>query len=484
MGYETIIGLEIHAELNTHTKIFCSCSTKFGAKPNENTCPICLGLPGTLPVLNSEVVNLAIKAGKALNCTVNKLSKMDRKNYFYPDLPKAYQITQFDLPICTGGYVDFKVDGILKHVRLNRIHIEEDAGKLVHMEYEPISLIDYNRVGVPLIEIVSEPDMRSVEEAVTFLRTLRAILEYSEISDCKMEEGSLRCDANISTRKVGQDILNTKVEIKNINSFKELQKALEKEEKRQRELYNFGEEFKIVQETRRWDNGKGKTVSMRSKESAHDYRYFPEPDIIPIILNDEHITAIGASLPEMPIIKKKRFTEKYGLSEKEVDIIIDDRCLSIYYENLVENGANPKTAANWVLGDILRLLKQKDISSFDMPVKPEALNELIKMIDADILSITAGKEVFEEMFNTGKAANQIVKEKGISQISNLDELKDMLIDMLNKNPQSISDFAAGKTQAIGFLMGQVMKASKGKANPKVTKELLVSMLKERADNLN
>lgn len=479
MSFETIIGLEIHAELSTKSKIFCSCSTEFGAKPNANTCPICLGLPGTLPVLNEEVVHLAVKAGTLLNCKINKLNKMDRKNYFYPDLPKAYQTSQYDLPMCKGGYVEIDVDGTKKKVRLNRIHIEEDAGKLVHLEEEEASLIDYNRVGVPLVEIVTEPDMRSVDEAVTFVKTLRAILQYGDISDCRMEQGSLRCDANISIRKSGQDTLNTKVEIKNINSFKELQKALEKEEKRQRELYTFGEEYKIIQETRRWDSGKGKTVPMRSKEDAHDYRYFPEPDLVPIIVSDAQIEGIKSNLPEMPVQKKARFMQQYGLTEKEVDIIVDDKALSHYYEAVVSSGANPKVAANWILGDILRLLKEKELEASDIPVTPKALYELTLLISDGKISNTAGKEVFEEMFSTGKSPEEVVKEKGLSQISDTSELEKIIAEILDKNPQSIADFAAGKTQAAGFLMGQVMKASKGKANPKVAKELLDTKLKER-----
>ncbi len=481
MSFETIIGLEIHAELHTKSKIFCSCSTEFGAKPNANTCPICLGLPGTLPVLNEEVVNLAIKAGMSLNCEINKLNKMDRKNYFYPDLPKAYQTSQFDLPICKGGYVDLDVNGEKRHVRLNRIHIEDDAGKLVHVEDEPISLIDYNRVGVPLIEIVSEPDMRSPEEAVAFVKALKSILEYGEISDCRMEQGSLRCDANISLRKFGQETLNTKVEIKNINSFKELQKALEKEQKRQSELYDFGEEFKIKQETRRWDAGKGRTISMRSKEDSHDYRYFPEPDLVPIIISDEQINTIKSTLPEMPVEKKNRFMFQYDLPEKDVDIIVDDKALSDYFERIVNLGALPKTASNWVLSDILRVLKEKEIEASDITtLPPEALYELIKLIDAGKISITAGKEVFNEMFNTGKSAEQIVIEKGLSQISDTGELEKLINEILDKNPQSITDYAAGKTQAAGFLMGQVMRASKGKANPNVVKTILEEKLKERS----
>lgn len=478
MSFETIIGLEIHAELNTKSKIFCSCSTKFGAAPNDNTCPICLGLPGVLPVLNEEVVALAIKAGIALNCKINKLNKMDRKNFFYPDMPKAYQTSQYDIPICEGGYVEINVDGIHKKIALTRIHIEEDAGKLIHLEHEPFSFIDYNRVGVPLIEIVSEPDLRSCEEAVTFLRTLKSILEYSEISDCRMEQGSIRCDANISMRKIGQETLNTRVELKNINSFRELQKALEKEEKRQRELYTFGEEYKIKQETRRWDSGKGRTVPMRSKEDAHDYRYFPEPDLVPIVIQDEQIEAIKLTLPEMPSAKKLRFMGQYGLKEKEVDIIVDDKDLSHYYESLVSCGGDPKISANWVLGDVLRIINSKDLTSRDISVKPDALYEILALIHQGKLSNTSGKEVFEEMFETGKSASLVVKEKGLIQISDTSELEGIVAQTLQENPESVKDFMDGKLQASGFLMGKLMKASKGNANPKLAKELLDAKLQE------
>ncbi len=485
MAFETIIGLEIHAELKTKTKIFCSCSTEFGKEANHNTCPICLGIPGTLPVLNKEVVALAIKAGTALNCKINKLNKMDRKNYFYPDLPKAYQTSQYDLPICSGGGINIEVNGTSKFVRLNRIHIEEDAGKLVHDEEKGVSLIDYNRVGVPLAEIVTEPDMRSPEEAVTFLKTLRSILQYADVSDCKMEQGSIRCDANISIREVGSDKLNTKVEIKNINSFKELQKALEKEQKRQLELYTYGEEYKIKQETRRWDNGKGKTVPMRSKEDAHDYRYFPEPDLVPIIIEQKQIDDTAKNMPEMPKEKKERFLKEYALSEKEIDIILDDKMLSSFYEETVALGAKPKAVANWVLGDLLRLLKEDNDTTDEgvtsIKIAPKALCELLQLIDKGTISNTAGKEVFEEMFKTGASAEEIVKAKGLSQISDTSELEKMVEEVIEANPQSVSDFAEGKKQAAGFLMGQLMKASKGKANPKVVKEILDKKLQEKVN---
>lgn len=479
MSFETIIGLEIHAELNTKSKIFCSCSTEFGAEPNENTCPICMGIPGTLPVINEEVVNLAIKAGTILNCRINRLNKMDRKNYFYPDLPKAYQTSQYDIPICSGGYVDIEVDGLKRRIRLNRIHMEEDAGKLLHLEDEGISLVDYNRVGVPLIEIVTEPDMRSVEEAITFLRTLKSMLEYGEISDCRMEQGSLRCDANISLRRTGQENLNTRVELKNLNSFKELQKALEKEEKRQRELYIFGEEDKIKQETRRWDSGKGKTIPMRSKEDAHDYRYFPEPDLVPIIINDSQVKKIQETLPEMPAVKKSRFRELYGLTDKEIGIIIGEKALATYYEALVDCGTNPKTGANWILGNMLKLLNEREMEVEQIPIAPQELFKLTKLIEEGKISITAGQEVLKVMFDTGRSAEAIVLEKGLSQISDTTELERIINEVLDAYPQSVSDYESGKPKAAGFLMGQIMKSSKGKANPQVTKTLLEEKLKQR-----
>ncbi|WP_461207151.1 Asp-tRNA(Asn)/Glu-tRNA(Gln) amidotransferase subunit GatB [Clostridium sp. DL1XJH146] len=477
-SYETIIGLEIHAELNTATKIFCNCSTKFGAEPNANTCPVCLGLPGTLPVMNENVVKLAVKAGLALGCKINKLNKMDRKNYFYPDLPKAYQISQFDLPICGEGKVEIETEAGKRTIRLNRIHMEEDAGKLVHMEYEPYTLIDYNRVGVPLIEIVTEPDIRSIDEAVEFLKTLKGILEYAEISDCKMEEGSLRCDANISLRKVGDDKLNTRVEIKNLNSFKELQKALEKEQKRQTELYNYGEEYKIVQETRRWDSGKGKTIPMRSKEEAHDYRYFPEPDIIPIVVEEHIFEEARETMPELPKEKKKRLMEVLGLGEKEADILVNDKMLAEYYEALIKAGCNPKSGCNWVLGDVLRVLKENKDEATNFAIAPERLYKLIKLVDDSKISNTAAKTVFEEMLISDKEADKIVEEKGLSQISSSDALETIVMEVLEANPSVVEQFKEGKTQVKGFLVGQIMKKTKGKANPKMVAEMLEKKLSE------
>ena len=478
MNYETVIGLEIHAELKSKTKIFCSCSTKFGAKPNENTCPICTGVPGTLPVLNEEVVNLAIKAGSILGCKINKFNKMDRKNYFYPDLPKAYQTSQFDIPICSGGLVEFEHEGKQVKVRLNRIHIEEDAGKLVHLENEPISLIDYNRVGVPLAEIVTEPDMRSVGEAVAFMKKLKEMLQYAGVSDCRMEQGSLRCDANISLRPVGSEEYGTKVELKNINSFRELQKALEKEESRQKELYSFNEGHKIVQETRRWDAGKGRTMPMRSKEQAHDYRYVVEPDLPPIIIYDEQINKLRASIPEMPDSKRERYTKEYGISEKEVEILIDNIYLAKFFEESVKEGAAPKSAINWILTDIIRLLKEKKIEASDMKLDSGNFVKLLKVVDEGKISNNIGKEVLEAIFDENKDPLKVIEEEGLMQISSSDEIEKIVDEVIAANPQSVEDYKAGKKQAAGFLMGQVMKASKGKANPKVAKPLIDKKLSE------
>ncbi|MEG1409929.1 MAG: Asp-tRNA(Asn)/Glu-tRNA(Gln) amidotransferase subunit GatB [Terrisporobacter sp.] len=476
MLLETVIGLEIHAELKTNTKMFCSCSTEFGAKPNENTCPICLGIPGTLPVLNEEVINLAIKAGRAVGCRINNYNKMDRKNYFYPDLTKNYQTSQYDIPLCSSGLVIFNYEGREVSVRINRIHIEEDAGKLIHLEDEPVSLIDYNRAGVPLVEIVTEPDLKSPGEAAEFMRELKGILEYAEISDCRMDQGSIRCDANISIRPIGQKEYGTKVEIKNINSFKEVQKALEKEEKRQKELYECNEEYKIKQETRRWDASKSRTITMRSKEEAQDYRYFPEPDLTPIIICEEQVNKIEKTLPELPIERRARFIEEYGLSEKDAHIIVGSKTLAKFYEEVVSMGGNPKTVSNYILGDLLRLLNSNNMEAEDIRISPKNLVDLIKIIEDGKISNTAGKDVFKEMFINDKEPAIIIEEKGLSQISSSDEIEKIVLEVLENNPKSIEDFKAGKTKAVGYLMGQVMKASKGKINPQVAKQMIEGKL--------
>ncbi|TDT72245.1 aspartyl/glutamyl-tRNA(Asn/Gln) amidotransferase subunit B [Hypnocyclicus thermotrophus] len=476
MTLETIIGLEIHVELDTKTKIFCNCSTKFGKKPNENTCPICLGLPGTLPVMNERVIELAVKAGLAINCNINTLNKMDRKNYFYPDLPKAYQISQYDLPICQDGYVDIETEQGSKRIRINRIHMEEDAGKLVHDEFEPVSYIDYNRVGVPLIEIVTEPDIRSIDEAIIFLKTLKNILEYADISDCKMEEGSLRCDANISMRKVGDTKLNTRVELKNINSFKELEKALLKEQKRQSELYKYGEDYKIIQETRRWDSAKGKTIPMRGKEEAHDYRYFPEPDIIPLIVKNEILENAKASLPELPSIKKERFIKDYALTETDASIIVADKYLANYFEDIVKEGADAKNASNWILRDVIRILNEQKIEAKDFNLPAKELATIIKLTKENKINSSSATLVFDEILKTNKTALEIIEEKSLLQSNDSSEIEAIVDKVIFENENVVKQYKEGNKKVLGFLVGQIMKATKGKVNPKIANEILSKKL--------
>lgn len=470
MRYETVIGLEIHVELDTKSKIFCSCPTTFGEAPNTNTCPICTGLPGTLPVLNERVVDLAVKAGKALNCEINLVNKFDRKNYFYPDLPKAYQISQFDLPICIGGYIDISLDEMDKRVGITRIHIEEDAGKLMHDTYDPISLIDYNRTGVPLVEIVSEPDMRSPEEAIVFLKNLKSILEYAEISDCKMEEGSLRCDANISVRPMGQKTLNTKVEIKNMNSFKEIHKALLKEEKRQIELYSFNEGHKILQETRKWDSAKGRTISMRSKEDAHDYRYFPDPDLSVVKIKESLVNTIEKSIPELPQQKRVRFIEKFDLGHKDVEILIDNKKLADFFEELISLGTSAKEASNWIIVEILRVMNAKELKT--IPIDAERLAELINIIDEGVISRTMAREVFDELTVSKKSPKNIIEEKGLTQINESSKLLEIIENILGDNQKAITDFREGSPRALDYLVGQVMAQTKGRANPSETRKII------------
>ncbi|HKL42658.1 MAG TPA: Asp-tRNA(Asn)/Glu-tRNA(Gln) amidotransferase subunit GatB [Clostridia bacterium] len=470
MRYETVIGLEIHVELDTKSKIFCSCPTTFGEAPNTNTCPICTGLPGTLPVLNEQVVDLAVKAGKALNCEINLVNKFDRKNYFYPDLPKAYQISQFDLPICIGGYIDISLDEIDKRVGITRIHIEEDAGKLMHDTYDPISLIDYNRTGVPLVEIVSEPDMRSPEEAIVFLKNLKSILEYAEISDCKMEEGSLRCDANISVRPMGQEALNTKVEIKNMNSFKEIHKALIKEEKRQMELYSFNEGHKIVQETRKWDSAKGRTITMRSKEDAHDYRYFPDPDLSVVKIDPSLVDTIQESIPELPQKKRIRFIEKFDLDVKDVEILIDDKKLADFFEALILLGTPAKEASNWIIVEILRVMNAKELKT--IPIDAKRLSALINIIDEGVISRTMARDVFDELTISKKSPKEIIEDKGLTQINETSKLLEIIESILADNQKAITDFREGSPRALDYLVGQVMAKTKGRANPSETRKII------------
>lgn len=469
MKYEAVIGLEVHAELLTDSKIFCGCSTKFGSEPNTQVCPVCLGLPGTLPVLNKKVVEYAVRAGLALNCTIANFSKMDRKNYFYPDLPKAYQISQYDLPLCSNGYIKIEVEGGTKRIGIKRIHIEEDAGKLLH-EGTDGSLVDYNRAGVPLIEIVSEPDISTPEEAYQYLVKLKSILEYTEVSDCKMQEGSLRVDTNVSVRPVGTTELGTKIELKNLNSFKAVQKALEYEIKRQIKVLEEG--GTIVQETRRWNEAKGITEPMRTKEEAHDYRYFPEPDLVPIIVTEEWKEEIRKTLPEMPDAKRERFITQYGLPEYDAKVITSSKKMADFFEKCASNYHSPKIVSNWLMGEFARLLNDTGKEIDEVPITPDMLIELLKLVDDNVISGSIAKTVFEEMFFTGKKPQIIVEEKGLRQIADEGELRRIVRKVIEENPKSVEDYKKGKEKALGFLVGQVMKETKGKANPQLTNQLL------------
>ena len=472
--YEVIIGLEVHAELSTNTKIYCNCTTEFGADPNTHCCPICTGMPGTLPVLNKKVVEYAVKMGLATNCKIANFSKQDRKNYYYPDLPKAYQISQYDLPLCENGHIDIEVDGKKKTIGITRIHIEEDAGKLIHDAYTGDTLVDMNRCSVPLIEIVSEPDMRSAKEAVEYMQALKSILEYLDICDCKMQEGSLRCDVNLSVRPVGQKEFGTRTETKNLNSFKAIQNSIEFEIKRQIEVLENG--GTIYRETRRFDDAKGEGYAMRTKEEANDYRYFPEPDLAPIVLSDEYINSIKESLPELPNVKKERYLKEYNLSLYDANILTMSIKTANYFENVVKKCNNPKMVANWIMGDFARLLNENDISIDESRIGEENLASLIDLIDKGTISSKIAKTVFEEMFNTGKEAKQIVEEKGLVQISDEGAIKEIVEKVVENNPQSIIDYKAGRDRALGFLVGQVMKESKGKANPGLVNKLLLEIL--------
>ncbi|HOB82199.1 MAG TPA: Asp-tRNA(Asn)/Glu-tRNA(Gln) amidotransferase subunit GatB [Peptococcaceae bacterium] len=479
-AYEAVIGLEVHVELKTNTKIFCSCTTEFGGDPNTHVCPGCLGFPGTLPVMNKKAVEYAVRAGLALNCAINPYSRFDRKNYFYPDLPTAYQISQYFHPICKEGYVEIELGGKKKKIRINRIHLEEDAGKLLHsgssITSSQYSMADYNRASVPLIEIVSEPDMRSPEEARAYLEKLRAILEYTGVSDVKMEQGSLRCDANISLRLVGSTEFGTKTEIKNMNSFRSLQRALEYEIDRQQDVLEEG--GTIIQETRGWDEEKGITSSMRSKEEATDYRYFPDPNLPPIVLDPAWIKTIKASLPELPDARKERLVKECGLSEYDAGIITSSRSLAEFFDRTVVLFNEPKTVANWMMGEYLRLLNAEGLEVSESKVTPEKLAALLKLQADGKISGKMAKVVFEELFNTGKEPETIVKEKGMVQISDTGALEEIVMKVLAANPQSVADYQAGKEKAIGFLVGQVMKETKGQANPGIVNQLLKKKLSE------
>ncbi len=470
MGYETVIGLEVHAELSTNTKIFCNCSTAFGAPPNTHTCPICLGHPGVLPVTNKKAVEYAIKAALALNCDISLETKFDRKNYFYPDLPKAYQISQFDKPIGKNGWIEIDVNGEKKIIRINRLHLEEDAGKLTHIGDGKGTLVDFNRVGVPLIEIVSEADMRSPDEARAYLEKLKAIIQYTGVSDVKMEEGSLRCDANISLRPMGQEEFGTKTELKNMNSFKGVHRGLEYEVERQREVLESGN--KINQETLRWDEERGVTITMRSKEEAHDYRYFPDPDLVDLIIKEEWIERIKSELPELPDDRKNRYVSVFGLSSYDAEVLTATKAVSDFFEETLSYTKDAKAVANWIMGDLLRYLNENSIEIGDSKVTPKAFGEMIQLIEKGTISGKIAKKVFKEMLDTGKTPEVIVKEQGLVQISDEGELEKIVEEILKKNPQSVEDYHNGKEKAIGFLVGQIMKETKGKANPQLVNKLI------------
>lgn len=476
MSYETVIGLEVHAELSTHTKIFCDCTTEFGGEVNTHCCPICTGMPGVLPVLNKKVVDYAIKAGLATNCKITPFGKQDRKNYFYPDLPKAYQISQYDLPVCHDGYVDIEVDGKKKRIGITRIHIEEDAGKLMHDEWGTGSLVDYNRCGVPLIEIVTEPDMRSAEEARVFLETLKSILQYIDVSDCKMQEGSLRCDINLSVRPLGQKEFGTRTEMKNVNSFKAAVRAMEYEAKRQIDLIESG--GVVEQETRRWDDAKGMSYAMRSKEEAHDYRYFPDPDLVPIVIDEEWVDSIRKTLPELPNAKRERYINDYHLPEYDAGILTSSRTLAEFFEECIAQGAEPKIASNWLMGDLMRLLKDKEMEPEEIPFSGKYVAKLLALIEKGTISGSIAKKVLNTMFEEPKDPEDIVKEKGLVQISDESQLTEIVKKVIHDNPQSVEDYKNGKKQALGFLVGQTMKATKGKANPQMVNSLLQELLNE------
>ena len=478
MKYETVIGLEVHVQLKTQTKIFCSCSTEFGRPANENTCPICLGMPGVLPVLNKQAVEYAMQACLATHCQINSVNIFDRKNYFYPDLPKGYQITQLNLPIGEHGHINIEVAGVKKRIGITRIHMEEDAGKLVHGENEDQdkSYVDLNRTGTPLVEIVSEPEMRSPEEVREYLGQLKAILEYTGVSDCNMEEGSFRCDANISLRPFEQKKFGTRAELKNLNSFRFIQKAIEYEVDRQAQILDQGD--KVIQETRLYDSDKGVTRSMRSKEEAHDYRYFPEPDLVRLTMDEEWIERIRKTIPELPEQKRERFVAEHDIPEYDAGVLTASQSMANYYEKCVALHPHPKIISNWIMGDLSHELKNDDREIENCPVTPDSLVGLLQLIDKGTISGKMAKTVFEDMYQTGKPAEEIVKQKGMAQISDSSAIDKLIDEVLANSPKQLESYRNGKETIIGYFVGQVMKASKGQANPAVVNQLLKEKLSQ------
>ena len=470
MEYEAVIGLEVHVQLQTETKIFCSCSTTFGAPPNTHSCPVCVGMPGVLPVLNRKVVEFAMKMALATHCEIAPFSVFARKHYFYPDLPKGYQISQYDLPLAERGWVEIAINGQTKRIGITRIHLEEDAGKLIHDENRPVSYVDLNRTGVPLIEIVSEPDIRSPEEAASYLKKVRQQVRYLEISDGNMEEGSLRCDANISLRPMGREDFGVRAELKNMNSFRNVQKALEFEIRRQTALLLDGHE--IVQETRLWDVAKGVTVTMRGKEEAHDYRYFPDPDLVPVEIDNAWMDSVKAELPELPDAKCARFEEQYGLSDYDAGVLTASKSLADYFEECVALFPSPKIVSNWVMVELFRLLKQENLEIDACPIPPAGLAELLKLIDNGTISGKMAKDILEQAYDSKKSPKEIVEEQGVAQVSDESTLSAVVKQVVEAHPKEVEKCKAGKTKILGFLVGQVMKETKGQANPKKVNELL------------
>jgi len=485
MTYEPVIGLEVHAQLLTESKIFCGCSTRFGDKPNQNTCPVCMGFPGVLPVLNKKVVQFTIRAGLATHCHIARMSRWARKNYFYPDLPKGYQISQYELPLCTDGYIDIQTAGGEKRVRLNRIHMEEDAGKNIHDHGADYSLVDLNRAGVPLVEIVSEPDVASAEEAVRYLRKLRAILQYLEICDGNMEEGSFRCDANISLRPEGSSQWGTKTEVKNMNSFKAVEKALEYEIRRQAEVLSGG--ARVVQETRLWDADREVTRSMRSKEHAHDYRYFPDPDLLPLVVEESFIQELKKTMPELPDARMKRFMSEYDLPVYDAGILTSRKDVADFFEAAMKAHANPKALSNWVMGDLFRVIKERNLDEKlridSWPIRPEHLAGMVRLIDEGKISGKIAKSLFDVMLDQDKPPERLVQEKGLEQVSDSISIEKEVDRVLAAHPELAADFRAGKEKVFGFLVGQVMKATKGKANPQMVNEILRKRLEDRESRI-
>jgi aspartyl-tRNA(Asn)/glutamyl-tRNA(Gln) amidotransferase subunit B len=474
MEFEPVIGLEVHAQLKTHTKIFCGCSTAFGAPANTQVCPVCLGMPGVLPVLNKKVVDYTIKMALATGCTISPESRFARKNYFYPDLPKGYQISQYELPVAEKGCIDIEVRGVTKCIGITRIHMEEDAGKLIHDPDRPASRVDLNRTGVPLMEIVSEPDMRSPEEAGAYLRLLRSILRYLNISDGNMQEGSFRCDANVSIRPKGSDTLGTRTELKNLNSFRFVEKAIAHEIARQREVLMDG--GRILQETRLYDSDQDVTRSMRGKEEAHDYRYFPDPDLLPLIIDPEWIESIRRTLPELPNQKKHRYALELGLSASDAEMLTAEKETALFFESCISCGAPSKAAANWIMGPLMGFLNSKSIGMEASPISADQLSGLIALIEKGVISGKIAKTVFDEMSETGQPADIIVKEKGLVQVSDPTAIAEMIERLMAQNPEQVNQYRSGKTKVFGFFVGQVMKESRGQANPQMVNDLLKTKL--------